>query len=556
MTPRLRGRRPLDAEIDEQPPDLCDRRVDRGFDFGRKALAEPVEVARLAADEPDSFGQHSECAGEHQRPTRRGVVHVGELVETLLRRQRVDVLDVRLHDDNRSSGAVEIERVDHNHGARSLEQLVDEVDAADPDLDDAQPRRRLSALETLRDDDPEAVVAAQQVPHPDHDYVHLEQDRVVDAATSVIDSLEERVRRYPPERYPVQHATAQFHLGVALANAGRPSEAEQALQAAVLHFDHAVLPLEHAKALNALGAALRGSGRLDEAASTFRQAADVFASTGERREQGAAIFNLGLVERERERLDEAAACFAQAAELLGSARGAALRELGGLFLGRGDIAAATAALEDAVFSHAELGDELGYGAAANALGLARLAAGRYDDAIAAFRDALGAYPRTVRPHEFAMLKANLALAYEHADDLPRARLAARQALNVPEPPAAVAEQARAVLDRLGPVADDVLVVLADEPRDGWPVILREEVAHWTRGDAETLVSANASPDLIEAWLGALLELPPYEMERAIETTLRVADEQFAKTVRAALPRFHHPQMLRLEAAFGWSSQAT
>ena len=483
-------------------------------------------------------------------------MHVCELVETLLRRQRVHVRDVGPHDDDRSRGAVEIERVDHDHGARSLEQLVDEVDAADPDLDNAQAGRWLSALKPLRDDDPEAVVAAEQVAHPDHEYVHLEQDRLVDAPTSLIESLAERVRRYPPERYPVQHATAQFHLGVALANAGCATEAEQALQAAVLYFDQALLPLEHAKALNALGAALRGSGRLDEAASAFQQAAGVFASTGERREQGAAVFNLGLVERERERGDDAAACFAQAAELLGAARGAALRELGGLLLARGEIAAATSALENAVSSHAEVGDELGYGATSNALGLAHLAAGSAGDAIIAFRDALGAYPRTTRPHEFAMVKANLALAYEHADDLPRARLAARQALNVAEPPTPVAEQARAVLDRLGPVTDDVVVVLSDEPADRWPVILREEAAHWNRGDAEALVSANPSPDLIEAWLGALLELPPDDMKRAIETTLQVADELFGEAVRAVLPRFHHPQMLRLEAAFGWSSQAT
>lgn len=317
-----------------------------------------------------------------------------------------------------------------------------------------------------------------------------------------------------------------------------------------------MLPLEHAKALNALGAAFRAGGRLDDAASAFRQAAEVSAASGGRREQGAAVFNLGLVERERGRLDDATAFFAQASDLLGTARGAALRELGTLLLGKGEIASATAALDDAVTSHAEVGDELGHGAAANALGLAHLAAGTVGDAIVAFRDALGAYPRTTRPHEFAMVKANLSVAYEQANDLPRARLAARQALNVRDTPAAVTEQARAVLDRHGPVTDDVVVVLADEPADRWPVILREEVVHWTRCDAEGLVDANPSPDLIEAWLGALLELPPDHMQRAIATTLQVADEEFAEAVRAVLPRFHHPQMLRLEAAFGWSSQAT
>jgi tetratricopeptide (TPR) repeat protein len=379
----------------------------------------------------------------------------------------------------------------------------------------------------------------------------------------VIESLEERVRRYPPERYPVQHATAQFHLGVALANAGRADAAEEALRAAVLLFDQDALPVEHAKALNALGAALRARGRLDEAAEAFRAAVEAFASVGEEREHGAAVFNLGLVERERDRPDDATAHFAESAKLLGEARAPALRELGALLLEHGDVAAAIRTLEDAAALHAQLDDEPGRGAAANTLGLAYLASGRAAEAIAVFREALASYPRTIRGNEYAMVKANIALAYEQVGDLSRARLAARQALTATETPAAVAEQARGVLDRIGSVTDDLAVVLKEEPEERWPAILREEVLHWERADAAAFVDADPSSGLTEAWLGALLELPPEEMQRAIETTLGVLGERtpeerarFETAVRAVLPRFHQPQMLRLEGAFGWSSPAT
>jgi tetratricopeptide (TPR) repeat protein len=434
------------------------------------------------------------------------------------------------------------------------------MNPADADVEHADPRRRASRLEPLRDDDAEPVVAAQDVADAGHDHVHVEQDTVVSAPAGLIASLEERVRLYPPERYPVQHATAQFHLGVALANAARPDEAAQALQRAALLFDRDRLPVEHAKALNALGAALREAGRPDEAARALAAAADIFASAGRTLEQGAAVFNLGLVQRDRNELEAAAASFAQASELLGPHGGPAARELGALLLERGDVSAAIAKLEDAV---ALASDEPGRGAAANALGLAYLAAGRAGDAVETFRDAVAAHPRTIRPQDHAMAKANLSLAYERSGDAPRARLSARQALAVARTPDPVRTQANGVLDRLGPVTDDLIAVLDEEPPDRWAAILRDEAPHWRREDAGVLLAADPSADLLEAWLGALLELPPEELDSAVAATQRALAqrsgaerERFESAVRAVLPRFHQPQMLRLEGAFGWSSAAT
>ncbi len=55
-------------------------------------------------------------------------------------------------------------------------------------------------------------------------------------AEDAIRELEERLRRFPVERYPVQHATTQFHLGLVLAQEGELSAAEAALAKAAALF--------------------------------------------------------------------------------------------------------------------------------------------------------------------------------------------------------------------------------------------------------------------------------------------------------------------------------
>src|SRR5215210_3171250 len=66
-------------------------------------------------------------------------------------------------------------------------------------------------------------------PTPATSTVTLLQDRKVSAPREAISELEAGLARYPVDRYPVQHATAQFHLGVAFANAGEVERAEAAL---------------------------------------------------------------------------------------------------------------------------------------------------------------------------------------------------------------------------------------------------------------------------------------------------------------------------------------
>lgn len=163
-----------------------------------------------------------------------------------------------------------------------------------------------------------------------------------------------------------------------------------------------------------------------------------------------------------------------------------------------------------------------------------------------------------------MAKANLALANEQRGDAPRARLAARQALGVAEPPPPVAAQAAAVLERLGAAtAEDLLLVLEEEPQASREGIVREELARSCaappdvrRADAAAWIDGS-SVERAETWLGGLLELAPEDMETLIRAALEAlgprdaaVKERFRSNVARAAARLHVPQLLRLEEIFG------
>ncbi|MBW3626454.1 MAG: hypothetical protein KY412_02465 [Actinobacteria bacterium] len=393
---------------------------------------------------------------------------------------------------------------------------------------------------------------------------------------AALEELDARLARYPASRYPVQHATAQFHRGRVLIEAGCPGDAEQALRRAVQLF--AGLPLEQAKACNLLGVALRLRARLDEAQNAFARAEAAFAAEEKPLEQGAATFNLGLVQAEAGATIAARRSFERARQLFGEygapgRAAAAGRELGSVLLAAGDADAAARALEEALDASERAGDRVGQGLVANALGLAHLAAGHVDAAVDALQTAVGAHPRSVRPEAYAMAKANLAMAYEQAGDGPRARLAARQALGTPGSDRAVAAQAAAVLERSGAADDDLVVVLDQEPRDRWLPVIREEVTRWAdadpaerrRGASRWIEGQLARPDrasdLAEAWLGVLLELPPETMEELVRATIAAlaahdedARSRFRRSTARAMARFNVPQLLRVQQVFSATAQ--
>lgn len=390
--------------------------------------------------------------------------------------------------------------------------------------------------------------------------------------------LTARLRRFPPERYPVQHATTSFHLGAQLLQSGQNGPALTALDDARSGFVRAGMRLELAKTDLMTGIALRGVGRLDDAAQCFTAAADVFEELTQPAEQAAAHYNLGRVQQDAGQIAPAREAFAQAQALFrdagqpAAAAGAA-RDHGALLLTEGDTAAALSLLRQALVLAEGAGDQAGAGAAANTLALALLAAAQPQQAADAARRAVAAFPRTVRPAEHAMAKANLALAYEQSDQPARARLAARQVLAVDGIDVPVRAQASALLERLpGEPAADLVTVLEDEPVDQWVALVREELVRAlalsddgcravVRGVlAAVLALPDGAYDVAEALLGAVLEQPPRAYARllaAVEDGCAVSGDEDQARLRSvlssALARFAIPQWQR--AATGLNDAA-
>jgi len=378
--------------------------------------------------------------------------------------------------------------------------------------------------------------------------------------------LESRLARYPAARYPAQHATAAFHLGTAQLQRGRVGEALPALRAAYAVFGRLGMRLEQVKALMMHGVALREAGRSDLAGQTF--------------EDAAASYNLGLVLQQQGDAVAAQQAMAYARELFLQTghltqAAAAAREQGTSLLASGQANSALALLEDAGALAERGGDLPGLGAAANALGLAHLACQDPVAAVAALTRAAGAFPRSMRPTEHAMVKANLALAYQEANNSARARLAARQALAVPGAEPTVRAQAQQVLDRLSDATQlDLLAVLDAEPLERWPAIVREEAVRWcdassaerldtVGGFLDGLLNRPATTyDLAESLLAVLLELPPgpyAELVAAIvhATGGRVPEEgeRIRAVMGSAMARFAIPQWQRLASSLNAAATA-
>lgn len=398
-----------------------------------------------------------------------------------------------------------------------------------------------------------------------------------DELTEVLDELRGQVERYDPSRYPVQHATAAFHLGSTLLAAGVPREAAGWLRTAAEGFPPDGLPVEHAKATLMLGVAARDGGDLRAAAAAFDAAVAAFTTHGEPLEAAAARYNAGLVARDLG--DEAAAvdAFAAALEVFAAAdardqAGAAARELGTSQLRTGRLDDATASCERAVELARRAGDRAAMGAAATVLGNVHLTADDPAAARRAFEDAAGAHPRAIRAAEYAMARANLALACERDGAPAHAVLAARQALAIDLADPAVHAQARHVLDRVGDDSDALHTVLDAEPEERHVGILRGELARLAsaedRGDqaAAWVAGLAARPeratDRAAAWLEVVLEQPPAGFAASVEAAVEAAaalDGEAREGVRHAVSRaavrFHVPQWERLRDAFAAAAAA-
>lgn len=398
--------------------------------------------------------------------------------------------------------------------------------------------------------------------------------------TTERDALSARIAQHPADRYPAQHATSQFHLGALLLQSGETAGAMAALTAARELFGRIGMRVEQAKAAVMLGVALRSAGRPAEAEPAFTTAATDLAALDQPAEQAAASYNLGLVRQDLGRLAEACDAWIVARELFLAAgypgqAATAARDHGACLLAAGHPAKAVPLLEQAARLAEVAGDLPGIGAAANVLGLARLACGEPEGAAEALRAAVGAFPRTVRPAEHAMAKANLALAYAEAGLTARARLAAVQALAVPQADPAVRAQAQALWQRWpGDVVEDLQTVLDDSPQEQWVALLREEVLR--AGDlpapqrdavvrgvlAGVLSRPGVAYDVTESLLHVVVELPPRAYAQMVASVVAgTADRPQDETVRlhavfaSAMARFAMPQWQRLAAALNEAAAA-
>ncbi len=395
-------------------------------------------------------------------------------------------------------------------------------------------------------------------------------DRPADRADAraAVAELQRRLEAQDPERYPVQHATSAFHLGVTLLGLGQPLEAAEHLRGAAELFDQ--LPVERAKATNMLGVALRDAGRPDEAAAAFGRAQDLFEANDQPLELAASRFNLGLVHSAQHDHAAAASCFADALATFRRADAreqatAAARELGTALLQQERFDEAAEALEEAADLALRGGGRAALGTARNVLGIVHLQAGRPQQARAAFEDASGAHPVSVRPADHAMARSNLALACERTGDHDLARLAARQALGVPAAAPAVRDQARQVLKRVGDDPAALVRALDGEPQERWPHVSREEVRRLVEVDEATrrrevaawvdglAARSGTATELAHAWFGVLLEVPPAQLELLagdLVAEVDGRDEEAAAALRravgSAMVRFEVPQWMRLK----------
>ncbi len=402
------------------------------------------------------------------------------------------------------------------------------------------------------------------------------EDAVVDESTE----LEARLLRYPVARYPAQHATTAFHLATVHLQRSRVTEAMGLLVAAYDIFARLGMRLEQAKALMMHGVALREAGRSDLAALTFDRAAKAFGALDQPVEEAAASYDLGLSWQQQGHSAAAQRALARAYDLFLEAgylaqAGAAARERGLYLLTGGELGPALPLLQEAAEMAERSGDRSGFGTAANALGLLYLAAEDAAAAVTAFTRAVGAFPRSLRGPDHAMVKANLAVAYERVGNPARARLAARQALAVAGADPAVRSQAQLLLDRLsGATSADLLAVLDDESPERWSVILRDEVLRWSEARppeqlaaiggfvAGLLARPGAGYDLAESLIAVLVELPPDPYAELVATLVQVTGhlgeqdaERFRAVLGSAMARFAIPQWQRLASSLNAAAAA-
>jgi tetratricopeptide (TPR) repeat protein len=255
---------------------------------------------------------------------------------------------------------------------------------------------------------------------------------------AAIERLTRLVALTPRERVPLDWATTQTNLGIALEVLGERESGTARLEEAVAAFRDALMertrervPLEWALTQNILGTALQtlgeresGTARLEEAVAAYREA--LKEQTRERvplnwaatqNNLGNALEALGERESGTARLEEAVAAFRDA--LMERTRErvpldwAMTQNNLGIALGRlGAHEEAVAAYRDALMEYTRERVPLDWAMTQNNLGIALGRLGAHEEAVAAYRDALQEFTRERVPLQWAMTQNNLGFALQ------------------------------------------------------------------------------------------------------------------------------------------------
>lgn len=240
-----------------------------------------------------------------------------------------------------------------------------------------------------------------------------------------IADLTARLADYPLSAWPVEHATIQFNLGVALSE--HPLRTPTMLRRAVGHhatalkvFDAATWPVERSRVLTALGSAERSLGMMAVAVDRFRSAADLVDADNPA-EAGSALNNLGLALAEMGRLSEAEAVFVETLESFSDERFS--RQRATTLYNRGQMYAASGRSAEAIEAFragiAEVSPEIEgplWGTISHELGVALMQRAEADEdiwneAVSRLEDALSIFNRRSYPLQYAMANHNLGLAH-------------------------------------------------------------------------------------------------------------------------------------------------
>lgn len=250
-------------------------------------------------------------------------------------------------------------------------------------------------------------------------------------ASQTIGLLRDRAKHYPIESHPVEYATIQFNLGLALAESldgDRTENLKESINAyaeALKVFSAGEYPLQRGRVLTALGTVERDLGIRNVARDRFEEATNVLDGLDAPAEIGAANNNLGLTETDLQNYDEAIAAFDNALKAFDAGhysrqRATTLINRGMAYSRKPDVEYIDLAIADYRLASQMVGPtdaSYVFALAHHSLGVALLGkpgsrVEHLGEAIRALDTSLTVFTRSAYPFQHALTKNNLGIAYE------------------------------------------------------------------------------------------------------------------------------------------------